>query len=288
MAKLNAQGLSRKNKLLMETLIPRPGYTFVSCDLSAGEPTVVSHFSRDPNYIAACFGMVGKAPYYDSAGVLQIDDIYIMSMSVSPMGRAKTLDLFNSTFNGMSFSEQWLQDPDFIKGQIKSERAFHKILALGLSYAMGPKHMVEASFAAGYSLSLKDARAFFKAYWELFKEVKRFGTSLEERFKLKGYLINPFGYRLIPDPEYKSLNYFIQSSVTGIMHVLCAKFFKVAPFTEFVTVIHDEIIIEVPTPRVEEAKALMKLSTDSLNEDLNWSVKIRVGWAEGRNLYEAK
>ncbi len=84
---LNVQGLARKEQGLLSYVLPEEGFSFVSVDLGAGEPSVTSHFSKDKNYYAACFGMVGKAPYYDQQGVLQIDDIYLAGASVAPTGK---------------------------------------------------------------------------------------------------------------------------------------------------------------------------------------------------------
>ena len=294
-ARLNVQGLSRRLRPLMTTLVARPGHTFVSVDLSSGEPTVTTHFSQDKYYFAATFGMVGKAPYYDAQGVLMIDDIYLMGMSVSPMGKDLMREVSTRTFTAkdgktpLSFAEKWLEDKEYIqKSVLAVERPFHKILILGLGYSMGPKHMVEAAYKAGYELSLADAKAFFEAYWKLFSGVKTLGKSLQARFKRLGYLVNPFGYRLVPDKDYKALNYFIQSSVSGVMNVLCAKFFAIAPYARFVTIIHDELITEVPDDKLEEVRIAMDKAVDSLNNDLKWSVNIRTGWAVGKSLYEAK
>ena len=153
---------------------------------------------------------------------------------------------------------------------------------------MGPEHMIESAQVAGYDLTLEDATSFFHAYWSLFNGVKRLGKSLEEEFSTAGQLINPFGYRLKPDKDYKCLNYFIQSSVSGLINVLCYKFFSICDFASFVTVIHDEILFSVPEARKEEAKALFNKALDSLNADLGWSVAIRTGWKEGKNFYTAK
>lgn len=289
--KLNVQGLARREKGLMSCLLPESGHSFVSVDLSAGEPTVTTHFSGDPMYRYACFDGVGKTPFYSPQNVLMIDDIYLMTMSVSPIGRIKMLEAFHATYNGLTFLEQWAKDPEYIQKQVlKLERQIHKILALALSYGMGPKKMVKSAYEAGYSLSLEDARKFFAAYWKLFERIARLGKYLETQFHKQGHLINAFGYRLVPDKKeaYKCLNYFIQSSVSGIMHVLCMKFFAVAPFCRFVTCIHDELIYEVPTERIEDSKKLITLATDSMNKDLKWSVNIRTGFAPGNNLYEAK
>lgn len=75
MTKLNIQGLARGDKGLMSSMIPPPGHVFVSVDLAAGEPSVSAHYSQDRNYFDACFGMVGKEPYYDG-DLLRCDDIH--------------------------------------------------------------------------------------------------------------------------------------------------------------------------------------------------------------------
>lgn len=287
MAKLNAQGLSRRDPGLMGSIVAEPGKLVISADLSAGEPSVTSHFSQDPNYYAACFGMVGQAPYYKD-GVLQIDDIYLMVMSVSPIGAKLMEELFNTKFGGLSFPEQWLKDSEVIKKQIKEQRALHKILTLGLGYSMGPRKLVKSAYEKGHIIDLKTAKAFFESYWRLFHGVKKLADRLEAQFKVRGYLVNPFGYRLIPDPSYKCLNYFIQSSVSGVMNVLCAKFFAVCTEAEFLTIIHDEALFQVPVTSLPQAKELWSKCVDSLNADLNWTVKIRSGWVAGRNWYESK
>ncbi len=285
---LNVQGLSRRNKLLMSSIVADPGYSFVSIDLSAGEPTVTTHFSKDPMYKAATFDMAGKEPYYQG-NVLMIDDIYLMGMSVSPMGKHKLRDAFyTGTYEGMSFSEAWVKDADLVKKQLSEDRAFHKILILGLGYAMGPKHMVESAHKAGFQLTLKEAKGFFKEYWDLFKDVRALSDNLTSIFNKYGSLTNPFGYRLLPDPDYKALNYFIQSTVSGIINALCIKFFDACPYAHFVTVIHDEVILQVPQEKLAEAKVLWENAVTELNGELNWSVKIRTGWKEGKDFYEAK
>ena len=286
---LNVQGLARKEPLLMSCLVPEPGHVFVSVDLSAGEPTVTSHFSKDHYYFQACFGMVGKAPYYDESGVLLIDDLYLMLASVSPVGRETMRRAFDADWGGKTFSQQWLDDAEVIKAKLKKTRAFHKVLCLAMAYGQGPRGMVNFAYDQGHSLKLNDAKALYAAYWEtLFPGVKRLGDALKNQFKTRGYLLNPFGYRLVPESDYLALNYFIQSSVSGVMKVLEEKFYAITPEAKFVTCIHDEAVFSIPEGLVDVAKDNMSKAVESLNTDLGWSVKIRTGWAVGHNLYEAK
>jgi DNA polymerase I-like protein with 3'-5' exonuclease and polymerase domains len=270
----------------MSSMVPDEGHSFVSVDLSAGEPTVVSHYSGDKNYTDACFNMVNKEPYFDENGYLKIDDIYLTAASFSPLGRQATLDAWSVSYANVLLGRE--KQRDTFKEHLKRVRDLHKVLVLGIGYAMGPKKMVKSCHDKGYSISLKDARAFYNAYWQWCPKVKELSENLTARFNRDGYLVNDFGYRLIPDADYKALNYWIQSSVSGIVNVLIAKFFPICPFAEFVTVIHDELIFSCPTDRLPEAKAAMDTAVASLNDDLNWTVKVRCGWAVGSNLYEAK
>lgn len=284
--KLNVQGLARKDQGLMSGILPDPGNILVSIDLSAGEPTATTHFSRDQNYADATFNMVGKAPFYRD-GLLKIDDIYLTTMSASPIGAAKMKEVFHTTFNTKTFAEQWIEDAEVIKKALKVERQLHKVLALGLGYGMGPKKLVKTAYEAGHNITMGQARAFHRSYWETFSGVRRFADRLAAKVKAEGQIINPFGYRLVPEP-HKAFNYFIQSSISGVMDVFGAKLFTVAPYAEFVALIHDEFLVEVPTERLEEFRRHKELATDSLNADLKWSVKMRTGFVSGGSWFEAK
>ena len=286
--RLNVQGLARRDPALMSCLLADEGMTVVSADLTSGEPSVLGHFSKDPMYLYATVQGKGKAPAYNPNGVLLLDDIYLMTASVSPLGKDLMWDAFNTTYNGLRFDEQWLTDPEVIKDALSEIRKLHKMLCLALGYSMGPKKMVKQAYEQGYTITMTTAREFFNTYWNLFNKIKRLGDVLGSRFKHQGYLVNPFGFRLTPDKDYKALNYFIQSSVSSIMHILLAKFFTACPYAIFITVIHDEVLFEVPTSKLREAKAAMDIAVTSLNTDLKWDVPIRVGWAPGKNWYEAK
>lgn len=284
--RLNAQGLSRKEAGLMGAILPDPGYIVCSSDASAGEPTCTSHYSQDKNYYDATFGMVGKEPYYQGR-LLKIDDIYLTTMSTSPFGEKIMLEAFNSTYGGVPFPQQWLIDPEKIKKQLEPSRKLHKIMALGLGYGMGVKKLVKQAYENGHNISAKQAKDFWRAYWTTFSGVRKFADSLGQQVEQHGYIVNQFGYRLTPEP-HKAFNYYIQSSVSGLFHCYCAKIFAAAPWAKFVTVIHDELVAEVPIDRQEEFSRVIDAATASLNEDLNWSVKLRFGKVYGRNWYEAK
>lgn len=261
----------------MSALIPEPGDVFVSADLSTGEPTVTTHYSGDRNYYDACFGMVGKEPYFTDQGLLKIDNLYLTFMSQTPMGKSLVQDLAS-----------WGGNAEKFKDLHPKPYAFHKMAVLGFGYGMGPRKFQSAAYDAGYEISFAEAKQLFNAYWGLFPGLRAFAKHCEKELERKGYLVNDFGYRLLPDKAYKAFNYFIQSSVSGVMHVLCAQFFARAPYCTFLFVIHDEIIFSCAQERVEEARAAMVAAEEALNQMLNWRVRMRVGFKVGANLYEAK
>jgi hypothetical protein len=128
-ARLNVQGLARKDLGLLGCILPDPGWVTVSIDFAAGEPSVTSHFSQDKNYMYACFDGVGKEPFYQN-NVLMIDDIYLMSCSISPVGAAKMRDAFNRKWPAGSFQDQWAHDSEVVKKELKKDRQLHKILCM--------------------------------------------------------------------------------------------------------------------------------------------------------------
>jgi len=284
--RLNAQGLARRDRGLMDKIVAEPGRTLVSIDLSAGEPSVTANFSNDTNYRWATLDGVGKAPKYVN-GVLMIDDVYIMTASASPMFSAAIQEAFDRDWGGKTFAEQWLLDSEIIKNSLKKIRQISKILCLGIGYGMQPKKMVKQMYENGVQITLKEATDFFNAYWRLFDQVLKFSKQLANQVKQDGFIINPFGYRMVCEPRL-AFNYFIQSSVSGIMHVFLAKLMAAAPYSTFFTIIHDELLMEVDDDLLEQFRIDTTRATDSLNEDLNWSVKVRTGFVPGKNLYAAK
>lgn len=287
MAKLNVQGLARREPLLMRALVPDEGNILISLDLSAGEPTIVAEMSRDPVYRYAVFDGVGKPPFYKD-GLLYIDDIYVMMMSQLPMYKDEIYNMFhNEMFDGNTFAQQWLIDKDVIIKRIKKGRDVSKVGTLGKMYGMGPTTMVKHMYNKGFTVLLKDAKTFHTRFWATLDGVRRFAKAAQRTVERDRRLVNPFGYRCVPEP-HKAFNAYIQSSVNGIIGVLCVKLFAIATYARLVTVIHDELIVEVPETQLEQFRIDAATATRSLNEDLKWSIAIRTGFVAGKDWYEAK
>lgn len=285
--KLNPQASARSEKLLLGVVKPPPDNVFYSRDLAAGEPTVVAHYSRDKNYFDATLGYIGKAPEYHG-DILKIDDLYLTSAALSPMYKKLMRELFNTKFGTLSFPEQWLTNKEVILAEVKKPRKLSKIFCLGLSYGMQPKKMVKQAYDSGFNVTLEQAKEFHRAYWQWAAGVKRFGDMMTKKFETDGFLVNQFGFRLMPDKPYKAMNYMIQSSVSGLMNILIPQILDECPHEKFVGIVHDELLSYGNQALIEESRAGTIRAQDRLNKTLNWSVPMRVGFIFSDNLHGAK
>ena len=285
-ARLNVQGLARQDKGLMSCMVPDPGYVFVSIDMTAGEPSVTTHLTRDKMYRYVCFDGIGKAPFYKN-GVLMIDDIYLAYASVSPLFAEEVRKAFDEKYDGRTFSEQWLKDPEVIKNRLKKIRKKSKVYALGFAYGLGSKKLVTQAFDQGDILSQEQAAQAYKAYWQLFKGIREYQNILSQAMTERGWLENPFGFRFTCQPHV-SFNYMIQSSVSSILNWFTSELMERAPYAQFVTIIHDELIAQVPVDKTDEYFKAKEEVVRDINDQLKWTVDLRFGFATGKNLFEAK
>lgn len=287
---LNVQAMARRDEGLMTCIVADEGYTFVSRDMSAGEPTIITHFTEDPYYRYFCFDGLGKRPYYDGS-VLMIDDIYLAFASVSPMFAADIRKAFDhTTYDGMSFAEAWVKDSEIIKNSkvIKAIRKNAKWICLAFGYSLGPKTLYKKAIEAGMQVTRKQCNDSFKAYWQLFRDIKNFCERIEKHVEQHGWFVNNFGYRFVPQELRKAFNGFIQSSVSGLFHWEGVLIEEEAPYALYISTIHDEELNMVPLDKVEEFKQAQNRVVKKMNEQLKWTVDLRFGFCEGKDFYTAK
>ncbi len=278
---LNLPALARRDHAFMECWQADPGYSFVSQDVVSLEPSVTAHFSKDKRYRWATVDGIGKAPYYDGT-ILMIDDVYLMTASQLPPTAYKIREAWD---NGIF--DKWLNDPEGVKAILKEPRSFAKVCALGLGYGMGAKKLQTTCEEAGVVPSFAEAKAVMATYWKLFSGLRGFADLLEWRIKQDGAIINPFWYRITPEP-HKAFNAFIQSSASGVLDLYCMELFEACLDLRFVTIIHDEVIFQCPDHLIQGLPALTDKCTKALNDALGWSVPIRFGTAVAKTFAEFK
>lgn len=285
-ARINLAALARRDVTFMSCFESGLNQVFVSIDFVSLEPSISAHFSQDRYYKYACYDGVGKIPYVEQdSGVLMIDDIYLMTASVLPSTSPTILSYFANYEN----QQQWVKDSEVCKNHpdIKKARKYAKPACLAFNYGCGPRKFVNMSHDAGMHVTLDEAKGMFKAYWDLFKGVKRLTQGLEAKIKAQGSLVNPFHYRLTTEP-HKGYNAYIQSSASGVLDIFNYKLFRECPWAIFVTIIHDETVFIVPENKINETREIANKCLESLNKDLNFSVPMRIGFVTGKTFAELK
>lgn len=282
--RLNIQALARKEKGLMSCLLADEGYVFVSIDLAAGEPVVIAHYSQDENYVANAFGMVGKEPYW-KGNLLMLDDPYLSFASVSPLGKAKIRKAWDD-----GWFANWTTDAEAVRDKLKPiTRNFHKTLFLAHVYGQGPKGAVMFAADNGELITYGEAKEVHRVFWKvLYPKVGLLSDKLKAQVERDKTLTNAFGFRMTPEQSRLALNYLIQSSVSGIIKMAENKLYSKASYAIPGPVIHDELVPMIPVGSIEQFKLDVAEAFESLNTDLNWSVKIRNGFVPGNNFSEAK
>ena len=285
---LNVQGISRRDKRLMEAFQTYPGETLVEIDAASGEATIISALTNDRMYKYFSFDGKGKAPYYDG-DQLMINDPYLAFQSISGVGSKELKEAFlHRTYDGKTFAEQWLIDDEVIKKDLKKTRQVSKTIVLAIGYsAQGKKIAQSCREMFGIPLTDEQGQAIVKTYWALFKDVKALADKCQFRVKQAGYLTNLFGCRLSPEPR-KAFNALIQSTMSGVVNYKWMVLKELAPWAHSVTCIHDALIFSVPSERVEEFRALSKESDRIINENIRWVVDIGFGFTPGSNWYQTK
>lgn len=286
--RLNSQGLARNDERLMRCLKSSKDKLIVSVDLAAAEPTIITHYTKDPIYAYAAFTGVGKKPYYDN-GVLMIDDPYLLSASTWPIMGDLMKQAFTRDWGGKTFVDQWMEDNEVVKGVLKKEfRAVAKAGVLALGYGAGWRKLKQMFYENGFEITAHQAKGMYKTYWGLYEYIHAYAQYCQETVKKQGYIVNDFGYRLTPDP-HKAFNAVIQSSASGVLDLLQINFFDICKHVnrrnDAKGLIHDELLFEIPKELEQECRQDMYKAVERLNNQLNWDIPIRIGWQSGDNHY---
>ena len=283
--KVNLPALARRDIPFMSCWEADPDHVIISSDFTSLEPSITAHFSKDYNYSYATYYGIGKEPYINENGILMIDDVYLLVASAMPGLKEPVLEFFSDPAN----CKKWVEDSDWCKSQklIKGPRKSAKPACLGFNYGMGPKRFVKQCYDAGIPMTLTQAKAMYKAYWELFPEIRKLTQLLEAAFKKQGFFVNSFGYRLTTEP-HKAYNAVIQSSASGVVDIITYKFFRELPEAKFIALVHDEFIYQIPKKLLKEAKETTDRCLKSLNDDLQWDIAMRLDFTIAETFADIK
>ena len=283
--KVNLPALARRDIPFMSCWEADPDHVIISSDFTSLEPSITAHFSKDYNYSYATYYGIGKLPYINENGILMIDDVYLLVASAMPGLKEPILEYFSDPAN----CKQWVEDSEVCKAdpRIKGPRKSAKPACLGFNYGMGPKRFVKQCYDAGIPMTLTQAKAMYKAYWELFPEIRKLTQLLEAAFKKQGFFVNSFGYRLTTEP-HKAYNAVIQSSASGVVDIITYKFFRELPEAKFIALVHDEFIYQIPKKLLKKAKETTDRCLKSLNDDLQWDIAMRLDFTIAETFADIK
>jgi len=259
------------------------------CGNCSGEPTLITHYSQDPFYRYTNIEGRGKCPFVRD-GLLYIDDPYIAFGWVCGLYSEELKATWNNGFDGVAFAEQWLKDSEVVKSRLKKYRQLWKMLVLALGYSMMPKKLAfQVKVQFGITLSPDQAQGVYDAYWKMFAQVKKASDLKGREFKKTGgSILTPFGFLSWPKAQHAAFNQYIQSQVSSIMVLIMKEVLARATYAEYVTVIHDACIYQIPSKKVDEFRGVLTSVNDWLNNYLQWTVKVETGFAVGRTWAELK
>ena len=281
-------------------LIRDRGQTFVVGNCSA-EATVQSSLTLDDNLAYQTFDGAGKPPYYNDSGLLMINDPYIALSSISPIGKQIIEEAYyNRTFEGLSFVEAWLENPNYIKEdkKIKAARNFNKACWLGLSYGLKPvafspddtEHGLQNNARKqGYFISAEQAKGVYNAFWGMYSKIKEYKDKLTTVYKNGVVLTNPLGFRLKPSKPSDVYNALLQSSIASIMSYIEYSLEENSKIPyEFIMRYHDELVLEVREDLADKLiKDIFKVE-EEINNLLKFKYPVRLDPKIARNFYEGK
>ena len=276
--KMNIQQIP-KTVGYLSCFIPRPGMAWIDCDHSAIEQVVLAELSKDPTLWKLYGpGAIGH-------------DVYLFNgCSLPGIGdRIKA-----AGYNLDKFESSCIKG---IKEKCKKERAVSKVVTLGSSYGMGAAKLRRTLMLEGIEVSLDEAKAIHRAYWNLYGGVKKYQAELERQYKRNdGWVLNGIGRPIGIDSQYlhDSVNRVIQSTAHDL-HILyvtiVCKLLKEAgiQWKPIIVDFHDQMIVEVRAEDAECVKHLMgSTAYDILNQQLGGQIPIKGDANVIRNMAQAK
>lgn len=264
-----------KKTKIRNCIVAPPGYTFIVADYSQIELRVMGHFSGD-NIMAETYAQsqdihartaseIFAVPYEDIIAAIAINDAYKLDQhSPKPTGRQHDLLQF---------------------------RQLSKAINFGLIYGMGPKGLV----GTNGGITLAQAKSYVQKYFARYAGVKEYIDFTHEFCAKYGFVRTLTGRkRRLPgiwstewaikgSAQRMSVNTRIQGSAADLIKIAMLKLDPVLdeampdePDCGILVQVHDELLVMVPTARVQELLPVVK---DVMINAVQLKVPVEVGVA---------
>lgn len=238
---------------IREAFVAEEGYLLLAADYSQIELRVLAHLSKDEN-LKRVF-REGKDIHTETAA--------------------------------------WIFGLDPGKVDSRMRRAA-KTVNFGVLYGMSAHRLSQE-----LGLEYKEAEAFIERYFQSFPKVRAWIQRTLEEGRTKGYVETLFGRRrYVPDlasrvrsireaAERMAFNMPVQGTAADLMKIAMVKLFpRLKPLRAHLLLqVHDELVLEVPKDRAEEAKALVKEVMEAaypLEVPLEVEVGLGLNWLEAK------
>jgi len=168
-----------------------------------------------------------------------------------------------------------------------------KQFSYGIAYGMSTYGVSQR-----LGVEMDEAASFVETYYAQFPKVREFLTAQVEKAKIDGFTTTMFGrrrylpellssnYRLRTLGERMALNAPIQGSAADILKkamIGVDAALRREPVAKMLLTVHDELVFEVPTDKLEQAQALIEREmTQAANLRCGLAVEVHTGpnWAE--------
>lgn len=222
------QNLPRRDPVVRDAFIPRPGHRLISCDYDQIEARLTAHFSKDPGLIEA----------FNSP-----DDFFCTIAS----------QLFGyPVVKGMA-------ERDLVKGVVYGKVYGASVMKMAETAGVPPEQMKTTN--ALFDTNFANVHRFMN---DVVNEGKRRRNDSEDG---RGFVVTPYNRKLKADTgrEYTLVNYLIQCHASEILKRKIVELDAVLdPDVRMIIPIHDEVIFDVPDELAEEtAKTIEETMADT-------------------------
>jgi DNA polymerase-1 len=244
---------TEEGRQIRRAFVPEDGYLLLLADYSQIELRILAHLSEDLELVSAF-----------SRG----EDIHRRSIAAAL---------------GIEESE--------VTPQLRS---IGKMVSYGVTYGMGPFGLSQR-----LRIPVDQARTYIDGFFRLYPRVREYLDSVVEKATEDGFTTTILGRRrYLPElkarnPRVRSLgermalNAPIQGSAADVMKMAMVRADRALEGSDarVVLTVHDELVLEVPEPEVEETAVMVREEMESAVE-LSVPMKVDVSW--GSNWAEAK
>lgn len=222
------QNLPRRDPLVRNAFIPRPGNTLISCDYDQIEARLTAHFSNDKGLIDA---------------FLSPEDFFCV-VATQAFGK--------EVVKGMT-------ERDLIKGVVYGKVYGASVMTMAASAGVPPQQMQVTN--ALFDTNYPRVHQFMN---EVINEGKSRKRMSEDG---RGFVITPYKRKLKSDPgrEYTLVNYLIQCHASEILKKKIVELDAALPsYVDIILPVHDEIIFDCPVEAAPEIGSVIgEIMTDT-------------------------